>query len=65
MLRVGEVAEQLGCSVSSVLRYEKKGLIKSYRLPGGHRRYAQEDVDSLRSQPSSVVGGSLPAEGEL
>lgn len=38
-LSVGEVAKRSGLAVSAVHFYEAKGLIKSRRGPGNHRRY--------------------------
>lgn len=41
-LSVGEVAERSGLSISTLHFYETKGLIKSQRNAGNHRRYARE-----------------------
>lgn len=38
-LSVGEVAKRSGLAVSAIHFYEAKGLIKSRRGPGNHRRY--------------------------
>jgi excisionase family DNA binding protein len=49
-LRVGEVAERLGVSASTIRLWERR-----FRLPlpvrsaGGHRRYRAADVDQLRA----------------
>ena len=41
-LSVGDVAERSGVSVSALHFYEAKGLIKSVRNTGNHRRYPRD-----------------------
>lgn len=37
----------LGVSRRTLMRWEVKGLIRSRRLPTGHRRFARADVEAL------------------
>lgn len=41
-LTIGEVAERAGVATSALRFYESRGLIRSHRNAGGHRRYARE-----------------------
>lgn len=63
-LRLGQVAELLGVSRSTVRRLVDDGTLKGFRLPSGHRRVRLADVESLMSAPTGPVvsSGSLPAE---
>ena len=55
MLSPDEASTKLGVSSRTLLRYETRGWITPQRTPGGHRRYAETDVERLR------VGG--PPDG--
>jgi len=44
MLKIGEVAEELGVSVQSIRLYETEGLLISFRSPKGTRWYSREDI---------------------
>lgn len=39
MVSVSQATKFLGISMTTLYRYEKKGLIHPYRTVGGHRRY--------------------------
>ena len=52
-LTIGEAADRLGLSVSTLLRAEKRGQIVPLRTPGGHRRYRASDVDALMKPAAS------------
>lgn len=57
-LRVGEVAERLGVSPSTVRLWERRfELTVPRRSPGGHRRYSLTDVDQLRAVRDLVQRG--------
>jgi excisionase family DNA binding protein len=43
---IGEAAKYLGVSRDTLRRWEKRGKIKSYRTPGGRRRYTMYDLES-------------------
>jgi len=47
LLTVKECNEIYGLSRMTLINYEKKGLIKPLRTPGGVRRYKVEDVEKL------------------
>lgn len=44
-LSIGQAAERLGVSPSSVRRWTEEGRIKARRLPGGARRYDIAEVE--------------------
>ncbi|MBA7601438.1 hypothetical protein ES703_08511 [subsurface metagenome] len=48
MLTTGDVAQLLGLHPNTVRRWNKKGILKSYRIsPRGDRRFRREDVDGF------------------
>lgn len=49
LLTIEQVAVQLGVSPQTVRNWETQGkLVPSYRTEGGHRRYSQKQVTSLK-----------------
>jgi len=44
MLNIGEASKFLGVSRRTLRNWEKIGKIKSYRTPGGHRRYDKDEL---------------------
>jgi len=46
-LRLGEAADALGVSLSTLRRWSDTGKLACYRSPGGHRRYRRTDVEAL------------------
>ena len=49
LLSIGEVAERIGLSFRTIRYYDEMGLaVPSERTKGGHRLYAEADVDRLR-----------------
>ena len=46
-LRIGDAVAYSGLSRSALKRYEKRWLLDCYRTAGGHRRYAQHDLDAF------------------
>lgn len=42
-----QAAENLGVTSRTVLLWSKQGLLKSWRTPGGHRRFSVEEVEKL------------------
>jgi excisionase family DNA binding protein len=55
LLSVGEAAEFLGVSTSSLRKWSDQGLVPMYRTPGGQRRYSRADlqrfIESMRESP--------------
>ncbi len=47
-MRIGELSARTGVSTRALRYYEEQGLLTSTRSAGGHRRYAEEDVDRVR-----------------
>lgn len=47
-LRIGDLAEQVGTSVSAIRFYEDKGLLNADARISGQRRYTPDAVDRLR-----------------
>lgn len=47
LLLPGEVAKMFRVDPKTVTRWAAKGLLKSIRTPGGHRRYWESEVRNL------------------
>ena len=45
LLNVGEAATYLGVSAASLRSWSDRGLVPSYRTPGGQRRSSRDDLD--------------------
>lgn len=48
-LSIGDVAERLGVHVTTVRGYADAGTLKCRRLPSGHRRFRESDVEAFLS----------------
>lgn len=46
-LTTRQAAAILGVSASTVIAYADRGVLRSFRLPSGHRRFRREDVEAL------------------
>lgn len=46
---INEVAEILGVHQNTLRNWEKRGIIKPARLPGGYRRYSTSDINKVLS----------------
>lgn len=46
-LTIGELAARTGLAASALRFYEDRGLIRAYRSPAGHRRYARSTLRRL------------------
>lgn len=42
-----QAADQLGVTSRTVLLWSESGILKSWKTPGGHRRFSQKEVDEL------------------
>ncbi len=51
MLTVGQAADYIGVSPSSIRKWSDRGLIQAYRTPGGDRRFSIDDLDELIRVP--------------
>ena len=47
ILSMKDIKELYGISRMTLINWEKKGLIKPIRTPGGQRRYIKKDIDEL------------------
>jgi excisionase family DNA binding protein len=58
-LSTSQAAHALGVSLGTIRRWSDMGYLKSYRTPGGQRRFSQEQIDqfvgSLAQQTSDPV----------
>ncbi len=64
LLRAHEVAELLGISPETVLRWTRRGELPAIRLPGGAVRYRPDEFRAwLESR--SAVGNGPDARGEV
>jgi predicted site-specific integrase-resolvase len=47
LLTISKAAKKLGVHPNSLRNWEKRGLIKPVRLPGGQRRYSMDELNKL------------------
>ncbi|MGF1689326.1 MerR family transcriptional regulator [Photobacterium japonica] len=57
MYRISQLADKLGISRTTLLYYEKLGLIKGRRLDNGYRSYTEHDVQRLTLLQNLQAGG--------
>lgn len=57
MYRISELAEKVGLSRSTLLYYEKLGLLQGVRQTNGYRLYSDKDVQQWRLLQQLQVGG--------
>lgn len=66
LLTIGRLAERTGLSVSAIRFYESKGLVRSTRNAGGHRRFERADIRRLSfvliAQQFGFTIGQIKAE---
>lgn len=56
-ITLGQACKLLGVNESTLRRWADAGHVRSFRTPGGHRRFSEEDLRSL-------VAGQVPAARE-
>ncbi|MGA2928709.1 MAG: helix-turn-helix domain-containing protein [Solirubrobacteraceae bacterium] len=61
-LSTSQAAEALGVSLGTIRRWSDMGYLKSYRTPGGQRRFSREQIDQFLESLSR--GGFQPSERE-
>jgi excisionase family DNA binding protein len=64
LLTARQVADLLGVSAETVLRWTRKGDLPAIRLPGGAIRYRESDLDdwlSLRATSPATLRVTIPA----
>ncbi|MCP4650441.1 MAG: MerR family DNA-binding transcriptional regulator [PVC group bacterium] len=44
---ISEAAQYLGVFPLTLRNWEKKGLLRSFRTPGGHRRFKKSELDRI------------------
>ncbi|MGR5147327.1 MerR family transcriptional regulator [Photobacterium alginatilyticum] len=57
MYRISQLAEMLGLSRTTLLYYEKQGLIRGQRLDNGYRSYTDKDLQRLKLLQELQAGG--------
>ncbi|MBC7209280.1 MAG: MerR family transcriptional regulator, partial [Pseudomonas sp.] len=57
MYRISELAAKVGLSRSTLLYYEKLGLVSSRRQANGYRTYGEQDLQQLRLLQQLQAGG--------
>ncbi|MFD2645031.1 MerR family transcriptional regulator [Pseudomonas japonica] len=57
MYRISELAAKVGLSRSTLLYYEKMGLISSRRQANGYRAYSDQDLQQLKLLQQLQAGG--------
>lgn len=56
-ITLGQACKLLGVNESTLRRWADAGHVRSFRTPGGHRRFSEDDLRVL-------MAGQLPAAGE-
>lgn len=62
-LSLGAARRLLGVDDSTLRRWADSGQLRTFRTPGGHRRFAEEDIRAILSGPHPVTDG--PDVGDL
>ncbi len=47
LLRIGDIESKYKLTHNSLKEWERRGLLISYKTPGGHRRYLESDIQKL------------------
>lgn len=58
-LTTSQAAEELGVSLSTIRRWNNLGYLKSYRTPGGQRRFSREQLETFMA---SLEGGGYEGD---
>lgn len=61
----GEIADLLHIHQTTVIDWAKKGIVKSYRTPGGHRRIQRESLMHFLHEHKMPVPAELESRIKL
>lgn len=53
-LAIGDVADLFGVSTAAVRDWADRGQLRSFRTPGGQRRFLRADVEAFLLTPAST-----------
>jgi putative resolvase len=56
LITIREASDLLGVSTKTLRRWEQQGKIASFRTPGGHRRFRQEELFQSSQETPSIIG---------
>ncbi len=63
---MGEACQILGVNATTLRSWADAGRVRTFRTPGGHRRFSREDIFALtRIAPTGPVDGGSPSRGAL
>lgn len=60
---IGVVAKRLNISVETIRLYEREGLLLINKMPSGHRRFSEKDVERLQCVRDMITEKGLNIEG--
>lgn len=63
-LSLSEACDLLKVSQVTLRQWADAGHLRVYRTPGGHRRFAREDLLALTQRPANIPGGETPGRVE-
>lgn len=64
-ITLGQACKLLGVNESTLRRWADAGHVRSFRTPGGHRRFSEEDLRSLVAGRSGASGQPYTSLGQL
>src|SRR2546428_1541495 len=64
-ITLGQACKLLGVNESTLRRWADAGHVRSFRTPGGHRRFSQDDLGNLVSGQTSSRGEPYTSIGNL
>ncbi len=64
-ITLGQACKLLGVNESTLRRWADAGHVRSFRTPGGHRRFSEEDLRSLVAGRGGVGGEPYSSLGQL
>lgn len=62
-LSLGLARELLGVNEATLRQWADNGLVRAFRTPGGHRRFAAEDIQALVNNTSAGPAGHPAPDG--